>query len=77
MAERRSRVGRSNSGEESRPLEGQLAAVGLGLVPVEVGDTLGQSPCTGRGRDGRTPCGRGEQARPHAGKAKLAKGRRE
>jgi hypothetical protein len=54
--------------------------IGLGLVPVEVGNTLGQSPNTRRGRDGRTPCWRGHTpARPNwlnadANKVKQARG---
>jgi hypothetical protein len=62
-----------NSGRQ----EGQSVVIGLGLGPVDVGGIMGQSRGTGRDRDGRTPCGRGEQAWPHAGEAKLAKGRRE
>jgi hypothetical protein len=62
-----------NSGLQER----QSAVIGLGLVPIEVGSSLGQSRGTGQGRAGRTPCGRDEQARPHTGEAKLAKGRRE
>jgi hypothetical protein len=62
-----------NSGRRER----QSAVIGLELVPVEAESTLGQSRGTRRGRDGRTSCGRGEQAQPHAGEAKLAKGRRE
>jgi hypothetical protein len=38
---------------------------------------MGQCPGTGRGWVGRTLCGRGEQARPHTGEAKLAIGRHE
>jgi hypothetical protein len=46
----------SNSGRQER----QSAMIGLGLVPLEVGEHSGQSRDTGRGRDGRTPGERGE-----------------
>jgi hypothetical protein len=62
-----------NSGRQER----QSVAIGLGVVPVEAGEHYGPIPGTGWGRAGRTQCGRGEQAQPHAGEAKLATGRRE
>jgi hypothetical protein len=77
MAERRSQASRSNSGEESRPLEGAIGHDRAWASSSRDGDTLGQSLGTGRGRGGWTPCGHGEQARPHAGEAKLAKSRHE
>jgi hypothetical protein len=50
--------------------------MGLGLDSVEVGSTMDLCQRTGQGWVGWTLCGRVEQARPHAGEAKLAKGRR-
>jgi hypothetical protein len=38
---------------------------------------MSQRRGTGQGWVGRTPCGCGEQARPHTGEAKLATGRRD
>jgi hypothetical protein len=76
--EGRSRAGQSNSGEESRPPEGAISRDRARASSSRGGETpWAKSPGTGRGRDGWTPCGRGEQARPHAGEAKLAKSRRE
>ena len=57
--------------------ERQSTAIGLGLVPVEVGERYGPTSGTGWGWVGRTPCGRDEQTRSHTGEAKLATGRRE
>jgi hypothetical protein len=71
------RAGRGNSVRNFGHQERQSVTIGLGLVPVEVGNTLGQNRGTGRGWAGRTSCGRGEHARPHAGEGKLAIGRHE
>jgi hypothetical protein len=76
-AGKRLRAGRDNSGEEFRPLGEAIDRDGArSRFSGGGGSAMDLRRGTGQDWVGRTPCGCGEQAQPHAGKAKLAKGRR-